>query len=295
MGRENGKVRMEKERHRRVVLVAMVFAALCFSLFPSPFSLQPQAQTVVDILVQQRRDARVTEVMAEIGPRVPPRSFQLAEASDPVIQSYLAVQARRQAERDSLVRADAVAADSAILAARLATLRWEKVEPDEQGAFVERYREAYWQAANRSRIPLDTMGTPALRGRLQAAFGDPTRNADAQRRYGYGGSEYVQFEYWFIVNDSIPVLALDLDGPFGSGLLVAGDERHEEFLGDLKRDLSRQLLAVRFPDPWVDYYHAFDREAWYRTGYNGAEYFTREVRAPRWSGRGDADRWIIHR
>ncbi len=254
-----------------------------------------QAQTVVDVLLRQRRDARVQEVMTEIGDRVPPRPSLVSEPDDPILRAYRAVEARRQAARDSLVRANDAKADSLILAARLATLRWRKVAPGEQGAFLDRYREAYWQAATPRVVAIDTMGTPAVRGRLQAAFGNPTRNADAQQRFGYGGSEFVQFEYWFIVNDSIPVLALDLDGPFGRGLLVAGDERHGPLLDDLKRDLSRRLLAERAPDPWVDYYHSFDRQRWFRTGYNGAETFTVEVRAPRWSGRADSDRWIIHR
>lgn len=277
---------------RSAVAALLVVLPLTLTLVPRPV----HAQTVVDVLVRQRRDARVKEVMVEIGDRVPARPSLVAEPEDPIIRSYLAVEARRQAERDSLVRADEAKADSLILAARLATLRWRKVAPDEQGDFVDRYRESYWQAATpRSGIAIDTMGTPEVRGRLQAAFGSPTRNADAQRRYGYGGSEFVQFEYWFIVNDSIPVLALDLDGPFGRGLLVAGDERHSPILDDIKRDLSRQLLTEQYPDPWVDYYHSYDRQAWYRTGYNGTETFTVQVRPPRWSGRADADRWIIHR
>ena len=258
-------------------------------------AVAPEAQTVVDVLLRQRRDARVREVIDEIGPRVPPRDAHVGEVSDPIIEAYLAVQARRQSVRDSLVRAQEVAADSTILAAQLATLRWRKVEPGAQGAFLDQYREAYWQAARPRGLAIDTMGTPELRGRLQAAFGRPTRNADAQQRYGYGGSEYVQFEYWFVVNDSIPVLALDLDGPFGEGLLVAGDEVHADLLDDLKRDLAGEILAVRRPDPWVDYYHAYDRETWYRTGYNGTDYFTVPVRTPRWSGRTVPDRWIIHR
>ncbi len=281
--------RVHRWEWRRAWLLLLPLASCLFPISPS-------AQTVVDVLVRQRRDARVQEVMAEVGDRVPARPSLVAEPDDPVIRSFLAVQARRQAVRDSLVRADQRAADSLIWAARLATLRWQKVDPDEQGDFLDRYRETYWQAANpRPGVAIDTVGTAALRGRLQAAFGDPTRNADAKRRYGYGGSAFVQFEYWFIVNDSIPVLALDLDGPFGRGLLVAGSEDHAQLLGDLKRDLSRQLLAERRPDPWVDYYHSYDRQAWYRTGYNGTDAFTREIRAPRWSGRADADRWIIHR
>ena len=274
---------------RRFVL-ASALAPFLFPLSPAP-----QAQSVVDVLQRQRRDARVAEIMAEIGPRVPPRPPVELGEPDAATAAFRAVQADRQAARDRLVAAEAARADSLILAAQLATLDWRKVEPGAQQDFVEQYAEAYWQAADPRRGLVDSLGTPALRGRLQAAFGRPTRNGDAQKRYGYGGSEYVQFEYWFVVNDSIPVLALDVDGPFGRGLLVATDEPHAAILQDLKADLSDRLDAARRPDPWVDYYHSYERGQWFRTGFNGAELFTVAVRPPRWSGRVDAQRWVIHR
>ncbi|MEM1117311.1 MAG: hypothetical protein AAF845_06245 [Bacteroidota bacterium] len=261
-----------------------------------PFSIPAGAQNVVDVLIEQRRDARVAEIMAEIGDRVPPRGQRVGPPTDLVLQSYYAIRARERAVRDSIRRANDVAADSVILAARLASARWRKVESGEQGAFLDRYRETYWQAVRDGRGgTLDTTSTPVLRARLQAAFGRPTRNADAQRRYGYGGSEFVQFEYWFVVNDSIPILALDIDGPFGRGLLVAGAEEQAAYHVPLKATLAARLGGARL-DPYVDYYRSFERERWYRTGYNGAEFYTLPVRRPpRWSGQAESDRWIIHR
>ena len=280
-------------RRRGLVRALVALLVPLFSLLVPP---APEAQGVVEVLQRQRRDARTAEILGQIGPRAPVLPLVEVGRRDPHVEAFRAVGAARQARRDSLVAAEEARADSLILAARLATLRWRKVEPDAQGAFLEQYREAYWQAAQPQRgLAVDSLDTPTLRGRLQAAFGRPTRNADAQRRYGYGGSEYIQFEYWFVVNDSIPVLALDLDGPWGRGLLVASDEAHADLLADLKADLSARLTAVGREDPWVDYYHAYERRAWFRTGFNGAERFTVEVLAPGWSGREDSDRWIIHR
>ena len=271
----------------------VALAAFAVSLFP--ISSAPQAQSVVDVLMAQRRQARVGEVLAEIGPRTPPRPLAPGGAGDPHLAAYEAVRARQQVVADSLVRAHEARADSAILAARLASLRWEKVRPADQGPFLEQYGEAFWvSAATSGRAPVDTTNTAVLRGKLQAAFGDPTRNGDAQRRHGYGGSERVQFEYWFAVNDTIPVIVLDLDGPFGRGLMIAADEAQASLLPALKRDLAARLAAERSPDPWLDYYHSSERGAWYRVGYNGAERYVREVRAPRWAGAA-GDRWIIHR
>ena len=273
---------------RWLVLLLVPLASL---LVPAP-----QAQNVVDLLQRQRRDARLAEVLEARGPRLEARGLVELGEVDRWTREYLAVEARRQAVRDSVQRAEDAKADSLILLARLNSLRWRKVEPGEQGSFLEQYRETYWRAAgNRPDLYTDTTSTAELRGRLQAAFGDPTRNADAQRRHGYGGSEYVQFEYWFVVNDSIPVLALDVDGPFGRGLLVASDEGYADLLGPIKADLSARLEAARFPNPWLDYYHSYERRQWYRTGFNGTERFVVEVSPPRWSGAADPDRWIIHR
>lgn len=254
-----------------------------------------QAQNVVDVLQRQRRAARVAEIMETLGDRVPPRPAVEAGTPDDATLAFRAVLAERQRVRDSLVAADNARADSLILAAQLATLHWRKVEPGAQQDFVEQYAEAYWQAADPRPGLVDSLDTSALRGRLQAAFGRPTRNADAQRRHGYGGSEYIQFEYWFVVNDSIPVLAFDIDGPFGRGLLIATDEPHADIVQDLKADLSARLDDARRPDPWVDYYHSYERGRWFRTGFNGTESFIVEVRPPRWSGRADTQRWVIHR
>ena len=278
---------------------ASLRAAFAISLFLFPSSPAPQAQNVVDVLRSQRAEARAAEVLGEIGPRTPPRPAGAAGrggAADPHVAAYRAVVDRRRALADSARRAHEARADSAILAARLATLRWEKVRPADQGPFLEQYAEAFWVSApTGGRAAVDTTNTAVLRGKLQAAFGDPTRNGDAQRRHGYGGSDHVQFEYWFAVNDTIPVLVLDLDGPFGRGLMVAADEAQAALLPALKADLARRLARERTADPWLDYYHSFERGAWYRTGYNGAELYVREVRPPRWSGRASGDRWIIHR
>ena len=265
-----------------------LLVALCLS------PLAPRAQTVVEVLRQQRLEARASEILLEVGSRVTPKPVVEVGEVDWATATYREIQAARQAARDSVARAEAAKADSLILAARLATLQWDKVEPDAQGFFLERFRETYWQAVGPRGLLVDTLETHALRGKLQAHFGRPTRNGDAQRRYGYGGSEFIQFEYWFVVNDSIPVLALDLDGPFGRGLLIASDEEYESILQDLKADLSARIRDER-PDPWLDYYHSFERGRWFKTGFNGTEGYTLPVRPPRWSGREGSDRWVIHR
>ncbi len=259
------------------------------------FAPQAQAQGVVELLQRQRLEARVAEIAAELGPDVAVRAPRRLGEADPFTDAFFAVEARRQAARDSLTAAQAAQNRLDSLAGRPDRLVWAKVEPDAQGAFLARYREVYWRASDPRRLALDTTATPLLRGRLQGVFGRPTRNADALRQVGYTGNEFVQFEYWFVVNDSIPVLLLDLDGPFGRGLLLAGSEEFADVLPVLKANLSDQLFAATGPDPFVDYYHSFEREQWYRTGYNGTDFFTVPIRAPGWVQSRAVDRWVIHR
>ena len=62
---------------------------------------------------------------------------------------------------------------------------------------------------------VDQLPTSEIRSRLQAVFGDPTVTLDdfiGMENVRPGNS--VQFEYWFVVNDSIPMIVLDIDGPF---------------------------------------------------------------------------------
>ncbi len=271
---------------------ASVWAILLFLAFGAA---DVRAQQVVELLQQQRLEARVAEVAATLGPEVAVRPVRLLGEADPFMDAFLAVEARRQAVRDSIEaeRLAQIRRDS--LAGTPTRLVWRKVEPDAQGAFLDRYREVFWRASDPLRLALDTTATPLVRGLLQNVFGRPTRTADALRQVGYTGNEFVQFEYWFVVNDSIPVLLLDLDGPFGRGLLLAGSEEFAEALPGLKADLSRQLFEAPGPDPFVDYYHSFDRRKWFRTGYNGTEFFTVEIRPPGWIQSRAVDRWIIHR
>ncbi|MEL6611607.1 MAG: hypothetical protein AAFQ53_05905, partial [Bacteroidota bacterium] len=141
----------------------------------------------------------------------------------------------------------------------------------------------------------DTMQTLELRGRLTQLFGTPTRNAAAAAQERYAGSEYVQFEYWMVVNDTIPLLILDTEGPFGRGLLIAGESEQIDLMPTVKADLERRLLAAPPTVPFVDYYHDYERKAWFKTGYDGEAFFTEAIRTPRWARNFVGEKWTIHR
>ena len=196
--------------------------------------------------------------------------------------------------RDELLNAEDFAdlREAKVLGA--APIRWRKFAAEDQGEFLDRYREVFWQSIGAPN-PRDTLATSHFRARLNGLFGAPTRNAAAMEQEEYAGSEFVQFEYWLIANDSIPILVLDIDGPFGRGLLVAADEAYTDIFAALKNDLYEYIFKSE-PTPYADYYNSRERRQWYRTGFDGTEYFIREVRRPRWAGRSSRDeKWRIFR
>ena len=201
--------------------------------------------------------------------------------------------ARRKAIADSQAAEEERAAGLAH-ALGAEPIRWRKYAAEDQGEFLDRYREVFWQSIGTPN-PRDTLATPEFRARLNGLFGAPTRNAAALEQEEYAGSEFVQFEYWLIANDSIPLLVLDIDGPFGRGLLLAADEAYADDFAALKADLFERTFESE-PTPYADYYHSRERGQWYRTGFDGTEYFVRDVRRPRWAaGRSRDEKWRIFR
>lgn len=283
----DSRLRGNDWKGRRGLSTALLVLVLAFA---APTALAQSDLT--DVLRRQAREARVAERLQEMTTTVPPRPPARLTPQDRPTRIYRAYYAAIQARRDSVERARH---DSLAAIVRLDAIDWDRVAPSDQGTFIERFREAYWVSARPGGLPIDTVATKELRGRLQRLFGRPTRNADALRQQNYSGSQYVQFEYWFVVNDSIPALILDIDGPFGDGLVLAGDEAFEKYLPLLKADLSDRLTRVSGPDPWVDYYNSYDRGEWYRTGYNGTDTFIVSIRPPRWSFSTRSQRWTIHR
>ncbi|WP_103027480.1 hypothetical protein [Salinibacter altiplanensis] len=143
----------------------------------------------------------------------------------------------------------------------------------ERSWFREQFADTEWAflGAGADHTFLDTTRTPTLRARLQAEFGDPTQTlADAPLDDSLTGRP--QFEYWFVVNDSIPVQVMDGRGPKGRGLVVAADRAYRDRLRGL-RDALLASLREAGTAPHVDYYYDERRERWYRTGFDGRSFF----------------------
>ncbi len=143
----------------------------------------------------------------------------------------------------------------------------------ERGWFRERFADTEWAFLGETadHTFLDTTRTPVLRARLQARFGDPTQTL-ADAALDSLPTDRPQFEYWFVVNDSIPVQVTDGRGPKGRGLIMAADRAYREQLRGLRDTLLAPLHGTG-PAPHVDYYYDERRERWYRTGFDGQSFF----------------------
>lgn len=156
----------------------------------------------------------------------------------------------------------------------------------ERAAFKKRFHDVRWAylGAN-SRATLDTMQTRVLRARLQAHFGHPTRTVvDADTLEGRPASDYVQFEYWFVLNDgqdtpgeAVPLKIIDTGGPFDRGVVFAAPARFQDRLQELRAAFFEPVLGLSLRASYVDYYFHPETATWYRTGFDGRRFFVRPV------------------
>ncbi len=126
---------------------------------------------------------------------------------------------------------------------------------------------------------LDTTATPRVRAKMQSAFGVPTETIVEARVAGQQ-AEFIQFEYWFVVNDTIPVIVMDARGPLDHGIVLAGDHRFREHLYAVRQSLLGRVVREAPYGAFVDYFYDDVEERWYRTGYDGTNFIFEPIRQP---------------
>jgi len=159
---------------------------------------------------------------------------------------------------------------------------WEKVSHLRAAVHKGAFNKTKWAfTGSNSRSPIDTMRTADLRSRFQTVFGSPTvtlvesPNPDSLQR-----EQVIEFEYWFLLNDSIRVAVIDVNGPWDRGVVLAADQRFRSQLPVIKRDFLEQLIPEAERTGFTDYYYNVDQRAWYLTGYDGASFFDRRIERP---------------
>ena len=160
--------------------------------------------------------------------------------------------------------------------------RWRLIERGERFRHAKAFNATKWAfLGNNGFTAVDTTYTRTIRARMQAAFGPPTKTlAEIDWSRNLKREEYIQFEYWFIVNDSIPVMVMDVNGPFDRGVVLAADQRYRDDLLDLQKSFLEPIMHGGRLAPYVDYYYSYRRRRWYRTGFDGRQFFIDPIGQP---------------
>lgn len=158
----------------------------------------------------------------------------------------------------------------------------EKVPHSERQEFMDRFSDIKWTGQGLYQdTRLDRRETNEIRARLQARYGDPTQTLeDLIDNSDFRPAEAIQFEYWFTVDDSIPMMVLDIDGPFGEGLVYGGASRYIDLMPQIKRTFSQKLMSVDSMASFQDYFYSPEREQWFNVLYQNGELVTREIDSP---------------
>jgi len=158
----------------------------------------------------------------------------------------------------------------------------QKVTKDERAQFMEQFNDMKWTGRGLYRkTELDDRQTNEIRARLQAVFGDPTQTIeDLINKDDFRPGKAIQFEYWFTVDDSIPMMVLDWDGPFGSGLTFVGASRYIDLMPQVKRTFAKELLSVEELGNYQDYFYSPERQQWFNVAYRDGKYKTEEITSP---------------
>ena len=233
-------------------------------------ALPARGQDLAELYNAARLNAQAERILAEQGPyakALPPEPLPLPPGLAPLVQTS----EPGEGEADVAPRPPAYE-----------VRRWQFVRKLQRSWF----KQAFWQTrwaylGSYGLTPLDTTRTRELRARLQAAFGQPTQTlAEQNPRRTMASDSPVQFEYWFVLNDSIPLVVTDTNGPRERGLIVSTDSRYRDLLPSIREAFLGEIMEGEHLVPYVDYYYDREERAWYRTGFNGRTYFHQPIRRP---------------
>ncbi len=157
-----------------------------------------------------------------------------------------------------------------------------KVARSDRAEFQRRFRNVQWTGAGfEGSTVIDRIPTRELRARLQKVYGDPSQKLrDLIDGANFRPGHYIQFEYWFVINDEIPMMVLDIDGPFGNGLVFAGDSRYVDLMPEVKRTLSGKLMDITGLADYDDHYYDINDDQWYLVRYHDGSFTNEKVNRP---------------
>lgn len=158
-----------------------------------------------------------------------------------------------------------------------------KVEHTERAQFEQRFSDIKWTGQGLyNPTTIDRIPTVELRSRLQSVFGDPTQTiGDLINQTNYRPGKAVQFEYWFIIDGKMPLMVLDLDGPFENGLVYVGASRYIDLMPQVKRVFNRMLMNEAGElASFSDYFYSPERDQWYLVEYKDGDFTHEAIERP---------------
>ncbi len=251
---------------------AMRLVRLLVWLAPVCVAAQPtRAQTLIDLYLTERIREQALELQRRHALRMQPLPPTPVPSAADTLRAWLL--ARRPTPPPT---------PAEVAAPPFRVERWRLMKKLERHWFEKTFRETKWAFLGSNTFsPLDTLRTQDLRARLEAHFGPPTKTVVELDSLEHRPREaFVEFEYWFIVNDTIPLILMDVNGPFERGLVTATDHRFRNLLFDLRETFLQDLVAEETRSPYVDYYYQYDTQTWFLTGFDGDAFFLRRIARP---------------
>lgn len=159
---------------------------------------------------------------------------------------------------------------------------WRVIPQEERLAQQKAFGDRKWAFLGTNYFTLlDTTRTMEIRARMEHRFGAPTRTVvEIDYRKNLLPEDYIQFEYWFVLNDSIPLMVTDVNGPFDRGVIVATDHSIRDDLYALRQFFLGGMMREEPFAVYTDYYYNSVTDQWYRVGFDGQVFFNRPIRAP---------------
>lgn len=159
---------------------------------------------------------------------------------------------------------------------------FEKVTDEQRAQFMNRFQDIKWTGQGLYEdTQLDDMPTHEIRARLQTIFGSPTQTLeDLIHSEDFRPGQAIEFEYWFVVDGKIPMMVLDVDGPFGEGLVFGGASKYVDLMPQIKRTFAQKLMEADSLSNYKDYFYSPEREQWFRVRYQDGEHQTKKIESP---------------
>lgn len=163
----------------------------------------------------------------------------------------------------------------------------QRIDAREIDLYQSRFAATEWAfIGNTSFADVDTMLTRDIRARLEFHYGPPTRTLAETKLPTEPASrsiledDIIEFEYWFVLNDSIPAFILDVNGPWDRGVVMAVPSLYRDILSEIKEAFLRQLTESNERTPFADYYFNAEQGFWYVTVYDGASFYDVRIERP---------------